>query len=60
MNDKEVIKRMIAYLDCLDIQTAGECCNDCENCPLCYEIGTFGQCKQVVEYVINRLLSLPK
>lgn len=54
----KAIEMLSAKLTCLNRQTRAErnCNNDCENCILCYQIGTFGEQKQLIKAILNTLV----
>ena len=59
MDDREALFKLVAYLKCQKSQVKGiyENCNEgkCNDCDLCYEIGTFGEHIATIEIAINAL-----
>ena len=59
MDEREALFKLVAYLKCQKSQVKGiyENCNEerCNDCDLCYSIGTVGQHIESIEVAIRAL-----
>ena len=59
MDERDALFKLVAYLKCQKSQVKGiyENCNEerCDNCDLCYSIGTVGEHIESIEIAINAI-----